>query len=248
MIKSRLLTFVFALIVTFGFAGSQAGVVEGPTCIVIPTRYTIVQFSFDLMRLRRDIYLVAHDKEIGGDATVLHVWDDKTQDWVRVGVEEYVAGTVFTALPKRLIVVGGQNDLPEELASAPSWVSEAYQIESLDLVQILNRLQTVFRFNEREWQWLAKRYNITFEDLNAERRRYGKYGKPGEENQASMPGAVREEKLEPVPAGPIEIITAPEPELVVEEPVDEVVVVVVEPEQPAVEVEVKKGDIAPEDK
>lgn len=248
MIKSRFLVFVCALMVVLGFSSSEAGLVDGPTCIVIPTRYTIVQFSFDLIRLRRDIYLVAHDKEIGGTATVLHVWDEKTQDWIRVGVEEYVAGTVFTELPKRLIMVGGRNDLPEELAAAPAWASEVHQVESLDLVKVLNNFQTVFHFNEREWQWLAQRYNITFEDLNAERRRYGKYGKPGAEKPAgSMPGAVRGEEFKPVPQGPIEIITAPEPEVttvVVEEPKAAEVKEAAEPVAPVVE----KGDIAPEDK
>jgi len=244
MIKSRFLVFVVALMVVSGFCSTEAGVVEGPTCIVMPTRYTIVQFSFDLIRLRRDIYLVAHDKEIGGEATVLHVWDEKTQDWVRVGIEEYVAGTVFTAVPKRLILVGSRNDLPEELASAPLWASEVHQVESLDLVKILNKFQTVFRFNEREWQWLAKRYNITFEDLNAERRRYGKYGKPGTEKPSgSLPEAVRGDEVKPIPEGPIEIIiTAPEPEMTAVE-VPETVEVVA-PVAPAVQ----KGDIAPEDK
>jgi len=229
---------VCAALALLGICNVEAGnVVEGPTCIVIPTRPTLVQFSFDMLRLRREIYLVAQDKEIGGDATVLHVWDDASQDWVRIGVEEYVAGTIFTQTPKRLIVVGGQADVPEELAAAPAWAGEAYQIESLDLVTVLNKFQIIFKFNEREWKWLAKRYNITFEDLNAERRRYGRYGRPGEGKDPAMPGEVKEEPViqDSMPEGPIEIITAPEPELVepVEEPVTETVV---------------EGDKAPEDK
>lgn len=234
MKKSRFLKLICVAFLFIGICNVEANVVEGATCIVIPTRHTVVQFSFDLLRLRRQIYLVAQDKEIGGDATVLHVWDDSAQDWVRIGVEEYVAGTVFTQTPKRLIVVGGENDVPEELAAAPAWAEEAYQVESLDLVTLLNKFQIIFRFNEREWKWFAKRYNITFEDLNAERRRYGRYGKPGE-TKSKMPDAAREEKLEPAPAGSIEIITAPEPEL---------------DAQPAAVVEEKgaEKDMAPEDK
>jgi hypothetical protein len=213
MTKSRFLMFLCAALVAISVCSVEASVLEGPTCIVIPTRPTLVQFSFDLLRLRRQMYLVAQDKEIGGDATVLHVWDDATQDWIRIGVEEFVAGTVFTQTPRRLIVVGGEADVPEELAAAPSWTEEAYQIESLDLVTVLNKFQIIFKFNEREWKWLAKRYGITFEDLNAERRRYGRYGKPGEDKNQVMPGEVIEEPMETVPEGPIEIITAPEPEL-----------------------------------
>ncbi len=234
MKKSHFLKIICAALVLVGVCSVEAGVVEGATCIVVPTRHTVVQFSFDLLRLRREIYLVAQDKEIGGDATVLHIWDDSTQDWVRIGVEEYVAGTVFTQKPKRLIVVGGENDVPVELAAAPEWAEEAYQVESLDLVTLLNKFQIIFRFNEREWQWLAKRYNITFEDVNAERRRYGRYGKPGE-NKKPMPGEVPEESLELAPDGPIEIITEPEPE---------------RDAQPVVVVEEKgvEQDVAPEDK
>lgn len=215
MTKSRFIMMICAALVFLGVCSAEASVsvVEGPTCIVIPTRPTLVQFSFDLLRLRRQIYLVAQDKEIGGNATVLHVWDDATQDWIRVGVEEYIAGTVFTQAPRRLIVVGGKADVPDELAAAPAWAEEAYQIESLDLVTILNKFQIIFKFNEREWKWLAKRYNITFEDLNAERRRYGRYGKPGEDKNKTMPGEGKDEFMQEVPEGPIEIIKAPEPEL-----------------------------------
>ncbi len=245
MTKSRFLMLFCAALVAISVINVEASVVEGPTCVVVPTRPTLVQFSFDLLRLRRQIYLVAQDKEIGGDATVLHVWDDATQDWIRIGVEEFVAGTVFTKTPKRLIVVGGEADVPEELAAAPSWTEEAYQIESLDLVAVLNKFQIIFKFNEREWKWLAKRYNITFEDLNAERRRYGRYGRPGEDRNQAMPGEVKTEPVNPVPVGPIEIISAPEPELVQEDPPPEVT-----PEDKLVEAVVTEEvkDIPPEDK
>lgn len=236
MIRSRFILLICAALVFLGvFPAEAANVVDGPTCIVIPTRDTLVQFSFDILRLRRNIYLVAQDKEIGGDATVLHVWDDSTQDWIRIGVEEYIAGTVFTQIPKKLIVVGGEKDVPVELASAPAWAGEAYQIESLDLVTILNKMQIIFRFNEREWKWLANRYDITFEDLNADRRRYGRYGKPGERKQ-SMPGESSAGTLAPAAeVGPVEIITAPEPELV-------------DPVEVVDEVKAAGGDKAPEDK
>lgn len=237
MTKSRFFMSICAVLAAISICHAES-VLEGPTCIVVPTRPRLVQFSFDLLRLRRQIYLVAQDKEIGGDATVLHVWDDATQDWIRIGVEEYLAGTVFTKTPQRLIVVGGEGDVPEELAAAPNWTEEAYQIESLDLVTVLNKFQVIFKFNEREWKWLAQRYDITFEDLNAERRRYGRYGKPGEDKNQAMPGEVTEEPIETVPEGPIEIITAPEPELGEGEAPAEVVEEVKE--------EVK--DIPPEDK
>ena len=235
-----------AVLVGLGVCSVEAGVsvVDGPTCVVVPTRPTIVQFCFDILKLRRGIYLVAQDKEIGGNATVLHVWDDASQDWIRIGVEEYVAGTVFTQKPKRLIVIGGEADVPEEIATAPAWSEQAYQIETLDLVSVMNKLQVIFKFNEREWKWIAKRYNMTFEDLNAERRRYGRYGKPGEDEKTVMPGAVQEKPVVTLPEGPIEIITAPELEKT--EPTAPA------PEaQPAAPVEgakKPKADIPPEDK
>lgn len=239
MTKMRFIMSMVVVLLTLGVCSADAGVVEGSTCIVIPSRHTVVQFSFDVLRLRRNVYLVAYDKEIGGSSTVMHVWDAKTQDWVRVGVEEYVAGTVFTQTPSRLIVTGARDDLPEELAAAPSWTAEAYQIESLDLVALLNKLQEVFKFNEREWKWLASRYDIKYEDLNAERRKYGKYGKPGEK-KAAMPGEVSA-PVSPSGESTIEIISAPEPETAVEQPAAEVLPAEEPVEQPA-------ADKAPEDK
>jgi hypothetical protein len=46
-------------------------------------------------------------------------------------------------------------------------------------VELVNGLDDIFKFSAGEWRYLAREYKLTLKDLNAERRRYGRYGRPG---------------------------------------------------------------------
>jgi hypothetical protein len=198
---------VLAMFVVAGCA-SLGGGRKGPTCIVLPSRFAVVQFAFDMARLRQSVYLLAYDKMPETGAAVLHIWNEKDRSWVKSGVEQYVAGDVFAELPKTVVLLGTDADLPMEIAGVPGWCSEVVSIEKLDLVSMMNGFDEIYAFSAREWNWLAERYEVKYEDLNAELRRYGRYGRPGEENKAQLtPPQEKAPGPLVVPEGPFKITT-----------------------------------------
>jgi len=230
------------------------------TLLVVPARYTVLQFSFDMARMR-PVYLVAYDTEGKAGDLVLYVWDSQAGEWLRTSLDEYRSGAIFMSKPKRVIVVGPDRDLPTGLTDASAWGGEVDRIPSMKIVDMVNGMNAAFNFSNHEWRRLAKRYKLTLNDRNAERRRYGRYGPPGgKKTEPQMPGSEPDDVVMPMSLDVPEVVPVmpEEPELgevkpVVEEkgapePVLEEKGV---PEaQPVVE---EKGmpepeDIAPEDK
>ena len=56
------------------------------------------------------------------------------------------------------------------------------------MLTLVNSLDHIFDFSSREWKWLAKEHQLELKDLNSDRRKYGRFGKPGEEQTVPMPG------------------------------------------------------------
>lgn len=178
------------------------------TCIVIPARPTVVRFAFDVMRLRQSVYIVSYDQAPEGPV-VMHIWNDKMQEWKKISTEEYQAGSVFTEQPGKVVLVGRDKDLPSELSAAPTFQSDVSRIGSLDLVALMTGFHEVLSFSEREWKWLAPRFGIAYKDMNAERRKYGRYGRPGSDSNTAMPEAGAANDA-PVLEMPAEVVVSPD--------------------------------------
>jgi len=174
-----------ALILGVSGAVAQAGAAQR-TVLVVPTRYSVVQFAFDMVTLR-NVYLVAYDTRAERGKLVLHFWDAKKQDWVRTSLDEYRAGALFDQLPGHVALVGSDKDLPAELVSASGWAGGVQRIPSLIIVDMVNALDQTLKFTPSEWHWLAKRYGLQLTDLNEDRRHYGRYGKSGSPAPAPQP-------------------------------------------------------------
>lgn len=203
-IKRFLATVVFVIFIS-GITCTGA-LPKGASCIVMPSRYTVIQFAFDMIRLRQSIYLVSYDREPSSGSIVLHIWDDNNKAWQGIGLEQYLAGSIFSEQPKSVVLLGMGKDLPQELTGVSSWCTDMFRVTSLDIVTLVKSFHDAYNFNKREWQWLADKYGITYEDRNEERRRYGRYGKPGEKLEAPAPETQIELRI---PEGPIEIISQP---------------------------------------
>jgi len=168
-----LILLLIAGVGTTGHAGSKDRAV-----IVMPVRYTVVQFAFDVARIR-PVELLAYDKGAGDEPLLLHVWDSAANNWRTADVGAYQGGSLFTKAPKRVFLVGGEESLPSELAAAPAWAKDVTSIPSLKVLDMANTMDGKMKFSEREWKKLARRHNLKLVDENADRRRYGRYGKPG---------------------------------------------------------------------
>ena len=193
--KVKIALFLAVFATFLGFVAVAEVAATEPTVIIMPSRYTVVQFAFDIARLRRNVYLMTYEQLASSKAPVYHVWDEKKQDWVRIELNDYMTGSIFAQTPKRVILVGSDKEIVSELSVAPSYCEGPNRIKALDVVTLVNSLNKVMDFTKSEWKWLGQRHQIEFKDLNADRRKYGKYGKPG--SDITMPEAkiTEQEKL-----------------------------------------------------
>ncbi len=202
--KNYVLLSVMCLVIgcaTGGREGEQAG---DAVLLVVPARPTIVQYGFDIATLRPAV-LVSYQHAARSSTPILHVWDKASQEWTRISIEEYSSGASFPKTPKRAIVIGDNVALVSKLVEAAASIGNVRSIPTLNLMDLSNSLNEDLKFSAGEWKWLAKMHGLQLKDLNADRRRYGKYGKPGEKRTPPMPqsGAdIVEKKLAPVPVAP----------------------------------------------
>lgn len=151
------------------------------TAMVVPVRYVVVQVAFDLASLDKGVSLVSYESTGNADEPALHIWDPQVNGWLEITMSEFRSGAVFGDTPDRVLIVGKDLDQMAVLATAAEgWPATVKQIESLSVDNIVNGADAYLNFTPYEWKWLAKRYQLELEDLNAERRRYGRYGKPGD--------------------------------------------------------------------
>jgi len=188
---SKIVQLYVITLITMGLFGhsstAMASDSKDPTLLVVPSHYTTVQLAFDIAKLKRNILIVSFS-EIGvKTGQALFIWDSNTSAWVKITFADYNAGTVFAVKPQRVIIIGSEKDVPPVLGEVSSWCSDVKRIPTLSIKETINFLNQSFDFSVFEWRWLAKEYDLKLEDKNAERRRYGRYGKPGERVKAPMP-------------------------------------------------------------
>ena len=176
--RVRLLICAVPAVLLMVWSVARAAEPPAPHLLIIPARHTVVQFAFDVARLR-SVYLVSYSVPEGGDTPLLHVWDARAERWVGVNLDEFGDATIFRVVPRRCVLVGDDRTLPQSLADAAGWCPDAVRIPSLNIADLANQLNMSLEFRPREWRWLAARYGFVLEDLNAGRRRQGRYSRPG---------------------------------------------------------------------
>ena len=157
---------------------------QGQILMVVPARYTIIQLAFRLACLR-PVTVIAYGDGSNVMSPVMHIWDGDAYNWTKINFAEYNSGSVFRKMPKTIIIIGNNKALLKNFI--PSWYSTVNQMPIVDIMTLVNNLDSSLKFTPSEWKWLARRYELKLKDLNAERRRYGRYGKPGEKETVSAP-------------------------------------------------------------
>ena len=169
------LFFLLALALIVGSA-ARAGVETRRSVMIVPARRTTMQLAFDMVRLR-NVTLVSYQRVEGAGAPLLHTWDFTAGRWYEVSMEALAAGNVDR--DARAVAVLGSS--AEDIAlfdDAIGWTDSVTRIPTLKVDDVVNALDTCYRFSAREWRWLGARYKLDLEDLNYERRKYGRYGPP----------------------------------------------------------------------
>jgi hypothetical protein len=173
-IRKRNLLVSAALIAVLIAVSAGAIVAKIPaTLMVIPARYRIVELSFDIARMH-NVALVSYGIDQRKRELLLHMWNG--QRWMAIGVDEFQSGSFLLGAPERIIAIGDEKTLPTALSAAPSWCPVFERLTSLDIGALINQLGGLLNFRDSEWRRLARKYDLSLTDLNAEKRRAGRYG------------------------------------------------------------------------
>ena len=188
-------------------ADARAGMATPDTILVTPTRRRLIELASQLTRIK-DIGLVAYDTSVAQSEPVLHIWTGA--EWIRIGMDDFVAGNFMSGEPKHLILLGDSSMLPSRMAADPAWCHDVRRIATLNMADLLNELHKTLKFSAGQWEWLAEANGLTLLDHNAERRRYGRWGAPGKETMPvpsvsepmSMPSTEEPAVMTPIEAKP----------------------------------------------
>jgi len=178
--------------------------------LVVPSRYTVVQFAFDIVALR-DVALVAYSDNPKSEEPLLHAWNADSGAWKRITVDEYAVGAFSSEEPDEMILVGSDSDLPDTVIAGASQAKNVTRIKTLGIVDLVNTLHKRMKFSEREWNLLAERHGLKIKDLNYERRRWGRYGPPKTKRKRPVDAAGELEQLEQLEQLEEELDEAPTP-------------------------------------
>lgn len=178
----RLLCVLGVVVITVQLAVAGGPESSGPTAprdsLVVPARQTILQVAFDVARLR-PVQLFSYAIDSKHRFVGLFAWDEGRTAWIRV--------SALHDSGRRIVFVGADNDVSPESVGIVGYSDTLIKVDPNGLVEFLNRLDGLFKFTPREWGWLAQRYKLQTRDLNEERRKYGRFGKPGVESSQTLP-------------------------------------------------------------
>jgi hypothetical protein len=236
------------------------------TLLVVPARYNVLQVAFDAASLA-PVVLVSYQGEATTEDPVLHAWNGS--EWVYITMQDFREAHFLQVSPGQAILVGDETLLPPGLVtSAAGWCPKTMTVPATDPAGLVNALGVHLSFTRSDWKWIASRYNMNLQDLNADRRQESWYnqkgyrddwtprlqslprhrrGRPGSAAEAAP--AVESPAPGPVVVPPAEVIEEPaenvapavEPRLTIPEPP-------ATPEPKAEEPEAKKGRKGKENK
>lgn len=176
----------------------QSVTVSG-TALLVPNRYTLIELAFNIREFR-PVQLLIFDSA----KTNLYVWNTSERKWLKTTADDINRIPEFDL--NKIIVIATERDIPQSCVDGLEKPGVSVErISSYDFKTVFNKLNSHFNFSLSEWEYFAKTYDLTIEDRNAERRRWGKYGKPGSPKPLKQlqPVVIPEEIEQPKSTSPV---------------------------------------------
>ncbi len=172
------------------------------TLVIVPARQRMVQFALDLAGMRPVVVLSCRGNARAADP-LLFLW---TKDaWQYVSPDDFRERRFVSEWPRKVVLIGGENMLPAMLEDEAAWGADVTRFKTLAVADLINGLDPLFNFTEREWKWLAKRYDLTLTDVNTPIREFNPYDIP----RSKLPVATKEFKQNKGDEPPAVIIETP---------------------------------------
>lgn len=133
------------------------------TLVMVPRTEETVQLGMDLFD-KYPLLLISY--KVGANKDVsLHGWTG-TQ-WVNVTVEDFKDGNFFRTGPdSALIIADSAATLPEAMVPPAGWCSSVSKINTAEMRPLLHLTGQYFDFSFKEWQWFARRHNLSVDAIN----------------------------------------------------------------------------------
>ncbi|MGA0334487.1 MAG: hypothetical protein ACO3NW_11100 [Kiritimatiellia bacterium] len=140
---------------------------SGLSLLLVPARPAMVQLGMD-MAAQQHALLVAYAPDTSVEGRFLNIWDGER--WVEIPENAYRNGAFVKNSVSRLLVVGEENELTASLIEdALSWCPEVLLLGTSDVTELINQMGRLYGFDKKDWDWIAKRYELQLEDLNQNR-------------------------------------------------------------------------------
>lgn len=138
---------------------------EGISLILVPAQPAMVQLGKDVAEAGHAI-LMTYADSTSPDEPFIHIWDGSR--WLHVSPEKYRKGDFIRNRASNLLIVGKENVLTAGLIEQGfNWSPEVLHVGSLNVTELINQIGKLYDFNRREWEWFAKRYDLTLEDAGS---------------------------------------------------------------------------------
>ncbi len=202
-------TRVWVSVLAIAASGLAAAPVSAQDLYVVPARYSVLQVMFDVVNIR-PAGLVSYQGGATTERPTLHAWNG--QEWVRIGLSGLRDGSFAAVRPQRVVLVGDKDVLPPALADAAQQLAPVVlnwaEMDNASIVNAAGRLQ---KFTNREWAWIAGRYNMQIKDGAAEGRRDSWYYHDHPELRGGTKLRQPAEPSAPVSVQPVVEASAPAP-------------------------------------
>ncbi|MBW7908666.1 MAG: hypothetical protein H3C50_07075 [Kiritimatiellae bacterium] len=149
---------------------------EAFTLIVAPARYSVMQVAQDVLQ-RTPSVLVSYQGDAATAEPLLHAWNGR--EWVPMSMKDYREVSFLQRTPDEVVLIGGQDVLPQALVDASSWAPRVERVSDLTTGALVNEFGRIMKWRDSEWRWFAKRYNLALTDEAEPRRRSSWYDQPG---------------------------------------------------------------------
>ena len=177
----RKILLTLAWVASVFVSSSMALTPDRLTLLVVPARYSVMQVAFDLAQ-KYAIVLVSYQGDASSEAPLLHAWNGK--EWIKISADDYANARFLQLTPGEAFLIGDEKLLPPILASSiAGWCPKVTTIPSIDTTVLVNFFAKEFSFKLDEWEWFARRYNLTLNDENAPRRNASWYDRPAYEDE-----------------------------------------------------------------
>jgi hypothetical protein len=171
--------------------------------LVIPSIPPVVKLAHDVAEMRK-ITLVAFRKRPDGASLSLYVWRETA--WSRVEYADFTSMKFMKSAPGRVVIIGGDEVVPDELLKALAWPAKIARIKSALAADIINGLNVYFNFSPQEFQKLSRAHGLTPVKLDSSPEAVSAPASPPVGAGKDKPP----EAVKPVPAADIEKKTAPD--------------------------------------